>query len=79
MDKRHVDICIKELTLNCSLTPLPPVPGGFGALQGKGCKSLKFYKRIPSNLMKNNTENENEVVGTSNKWTQKFWKVTTYM
>lgn len=29
--------------------------------------------------MKNNTENKNEVVGTSNKWTQKFWNVTTYM
>lgn len=76
MDIRHVDICIKELTLNYSLTPLPPEPG---ALQGKGCKGLKFYKWILSNLMKNNTENKNEVVGTSNKWTQKFWNVTTYM
>lgn len=65
------------MDVKLQFNPLAPSTGGFGALQGKGC--LKFYKWILSNLMKNNTENKNEVVDTSKKWTQKFWNVTTYM
>lgn len=38
MDIRHVDICIKELTLNYSLTPLPPEPGALGLSKVKGVR-----------------------------------------